>query len=702
MKRSILYPILVLLCSTPLWGQVNQKIKLTTSLQPDGKNTICIWPITTSGRIWVTGATLLDDEYIDGEPNYYTITSQEIVIRGDVTYLNVDDNHLTAIDLSENTYLRSLFCANNELHTIDLSSSGYLMTFDGHGNAFESIDFSHNKKLRFASIDRNRIQGENMTRTLESLPNQREEVGEVKVWVIDSKSSKEQNVCTKKQVAIAKDKNFIVLDWADGANNRKGIPYEGSEETSSPIVTLHTQSEIGSEMNLVIQGEHITLEGLELVKEEEQLGEPIYIYKVLSQNIKIQGDLIKLSLSNFEVDKIAFSGLATLQELRIKNNPLSSLPLQETPALHTLDCSGCPLNQLNLSNLRQLTYLDCSNCQLSTIDLSDCTQLKILSIYQNELSTLDITPLPLLTNLIASRNKLSTLNTTHNKQLTEIQADENALSEIDLSQNKQLEELHLAKNKFQTFDLKSRSIRELYINDNAISSMTLDAPSLEILCCYANQMSKIDLSKLPHLNTLSVHSNLLQMIDLTTLNSLEYLWIHNNQLTSLDLSKTPKLLTLECYSNALSEKATYALVKTLPLATPDQDATLIIINNPTRDQNVCNKSAVKIASDKNWHVYDFCEGQEGYPGLPYEGSIDTALAQPCDATTPHITIRDRKLSLDGATVDLLVELYDLTGRNLAICRGDRPMDLSQIPAGIYCVKVSSLGQLCLYQRIVVE
>ena len=88
------------------------------------------------------------------------------------------------------------------MEQIDLTTSGYLSTFDGHGNRFKSLDFSGNKKMRIVSIDRNCINGEQMSQTLRSLPDQSSETGDVKIWGIDTKDTKEQNVCTKEQVDI--------------------------------------------------------------------------------------------------------------------------------------------------------------------------------------------------------------------------------------------------------------------------------------------------------------------------------------------------------------------------------------------------------------------------------------------------------------------------------------------------------------------
>ena len=41
------------------------------------------------------------------------------------------------------------------------------------------------------------------------------------------------------------------------------------DSSVAPLITLHTQQEVGAEVNLVIAGENIHLSGIELIREEE-------------------------------------------------------------------------------------------------------------------------------------------------------------------------------------------------------------------------------------------------------------------------------------------------------------------------------------------------------------------------------------------------------------------------------------------------
>lgn len=237
LNRSLIVFIAVLLCVASV-AEAQQKqnvVKLKTSQPIDGKNVITIWPVTSSGRITVKGATL-QDEYADGEPNTYLLTSQEVEIIGDVTALNVDDNQLVSIDVTGNKYIRQLFFANNQVEHIDLSKSQYLITFDCHNNKISNLDFSACPILRIVSIDRNLITEKAMNAIAASVKTESKEPEEKKFWVIDTANENEKNVCSIEAVRILTEKGYKVLDFKGGANNRKGVPYEGSKPTPSVAV----------------------------------------------------------------------------------------------------------------------------------------------------------------------------------------------------------------------------------------------------------------------------------------------------------------------------------------------------------------------------------------------------------------------------------------------------------------------------------
>ena len=93
-----------------------------------------------------------------------------------------------------------------------------------YSNQMTSLDVSKNKALILLSCFNNQIKEDQMQTLVNSLPT----VTGGKFWVIDTKNSNEQNVCTEPQVKIATDKGWKVNDFNGGISQE----YTGSEDTA--------------------------------------------------------------------------------------------------------------------------------------------------------------------------------------------------------------------------------------------------------------------------------------------------------------------------------------------------------------------------------------------------------------------------------------------------------------------------------------
>ena len=76
--------------------------------------------ILAKGDIAIDGALETGEMSEDGF-KFYTIKSQTITIRGDVTSLNCGDSELTSLNLSQNTALTALYCSENQLTSLNVS-----------------------------------------------------------------------------------------------------------------------------------------------------------------------------------------------------------------------------------------------------------------------------------------------------------------------------------------------------------------------------------------------------------------------------------------------------------------------------------------------------------------------------------------------------------------------------------------------------
>ena len=127
-------------------------ITMTTSRTVGG---IISLRIDANGDITIEGVkeTLQTEDRVV----YYTLTSQTITIRGDVTELDCSDNQLTSLDVSKNTFLTDLDCFNNQLTSLDLSQNTALTTLYCFDNQLTSLDVSKHTALTTLYCNENQL-----------------------------------------------------------------------------------------------------------------------------------------------------------------------------------------------------------------------------------------------------------------------------------------------------------------------------------------------------------------------------------------------------------------------------------------------------------------------------------------------------------------------------------------------------------------
>ncbi len=136
------------------------------------------------------------------------------------------NNQLTSLDVSKNTALKDLSCGNNQLTSLDVSKNSKLASLDCSTNQLSSLNVSNNTALVDITCARNIIKGSSMDKLINSLPTIKSGIIMI---VNDVISSLEGNVCTKKHVAIAKEKGWLPMYWENG----RWAEYEGSDEATA-------------------------------------------------------------------------------------------------------------------------------------------------------------------------------------------------------------------------------------------------------------------------------------------------------------------------------------------------------------------------------------------------------------------------------------------------------------------------------------
>lgn len=161
---------------------------------------------------------------------------------------------LEQLDISNNTMLTSLNCSNNRLSSLDLSKHAKLEFVNVTNNDLTSLDVSAATELYDFYIYDNNISETAMGEMMNALADWSSIMYGGYLFVINTTSSREQNVCNKQQVAVAKAKNWSVFDYQDGANYGFN-EYEGTDPSALNTI-LKDQTSVSMRGNNL----HITVD----------------------------------------------------------------------------------------------------------------------------------------------------------------------------------------------------------------------------------------------------------------------------------------------------------------------------------------------------------------------------------------------------------------------------------------------------------
>ena len=369
-------------------------ITMTTARTVGKEISFTYW---AEGDVVIEGATGTpkEKERID-----YTLTSQQVSLRGDIT---------------------ALICLVNELTNLDVSQCS---------------------SLEYLSCFLNQIKGEAMTQLVNSLPDRTGK--EAGIFAVYSLFQEESNICLKSDVAIAKAKNWQVALATVENGEVKLYLYEG-EDDSQPsvgdgVITMTTAKAVGETvmLKMIYTGDAPTLSGLTGTPES---GKTI-IYTLTSQTVTITGDVTYFDCGNNQLTALDVSKNTALTELYCNDSQLTALDVSQNTALTRLSCYNNQLTELDVSQNTALTGLSCYDNLLTALDVSKNTALIWLNCERNQLTALDVSQNTALTGLDCSDNLLTALDVSQNIALSGLYCSNNQLTALDVSQNTALENLY--------------------------------------------------------------------------------------------------------------------------------------------------------------------------------------------------------------------------------------------------------------------
>ena len=158
--------------------------------------------------------------------------------------------------------------------------------------------------------------------------------------------------------------------------------------------------------------------------------------------------LEKLNCSENDLSSLELDDFPALTSLTCNENPrLSSLDLSGAPALEQLSCFHSNLSQLDLHDVPDLMYLAWGGSPLDELDLSGNPELHTLHVLGGNLTHADLSHNEKLDTLLWNHTWIETLDLSHQRELTFLNCTDNHLTWLDLSGNEKLEAVYAGNNR---------------------------------------------------------------------------------------------------------------------------------------------------------------------------------------------------------------------------------------------------------------
>lgn len=268
------------------------------------------------------------------------------------------------------------------------------------------------------------------------------------------------------------------------------------------------------------------------------------------------------SVTNIEAVNLGIRSIKGVEEffdlawLDCSKNKISELDVSKNDKLISLTCNYNTLTSLDVRNNKNLTFLSCDNNRISSL-LFDRREWSAFSCSDNQITSLGEEPIG--ADIFACSNnpiESLTLDTSFVPENSSniISCYNNLLSKLDLSRCTNVRNLSCSGNKLQRLDLAyCKNLEFLNCNSNVLREIIFpENGKLYSIFAHKNQLKNIDLYQPIFLTMLWISENELETLDCSGCVSLETLRCDKNKLQSLKLSNCPMLESIDCADNLLT------------------------------------------------------------------------------------------------------------------------------------------------------
>lgn len=510
---------------------------------------------------------------LSNQPELYSLiannNSLENVIfnnscKKDLFELNLSDNKLTSIDLSDFEELFKLYLSNNELTSVEFNSNNKnIYDFTVAHNNLTTLDFDIQRgglNLETFNCSYNELTSISISSSIGGIRSFNCDSNQLASFAIDGFRITE---------LFISDNPGVVLSYSNSTSlERLHINNNGLTSLSNFPSTL---------ISLWCSNNKLT-----------SLPELGNMYDLDCSNNKLTSlpdikNLTSLNCSYNDLDTLIISSDSRLKDLDCSNNNLTSIA-ELSQVLSWFSCSNNEITTINFDNIPnwQLQYLYCDSNKIDSLDLSRFSSLYSLSCAHNELTTLNLNNQSFqnsLYHLYCNDNKLTELdlrnvsldknsyplnfNTTGNADLSCIYVSDKAyysvFTAIDAHTHFVLDEeecdgfnpwVSIPDSRFEN-ELIKQGIDDVadfrVLKANVVDLTELSLINLKI-------QSLIGIEAFVNLTELNFRGNYVSIVDLSKNVKLTALTCSNNlNLTTLDISHSYDLLLLDCQHTSIFE-----------------------------------------------------------------------------------------------------------------------------------------------------
>ncbi|MDB2362617.1 hypothetical protein N9V65_04125, partial [Flavobacteriales bacterium] len=422
-------------------------------------------------------------------------------------------NQLTTLDLSSNTQLETLYASDNQLTSIDLSNNVNLTSINCGVNQLIDIDLSNNPNLSYLNC------GGNLLTNLD----------------VSNNTNLVEIQCSNNSILSLDLSNNVNLTSINcGFNDIASLDFSNNPDLTYINCRANELTFLNVTNNTLLN---------ELSFGQNQL-----------LNIDVTNNLLLELLYGYY------------------NNDLQTIDVSNNDSLKVLLLHACDLTSIDLSNNLLLTEVNLNGNQLTNLDLSNNSNLIELVVSVNyNLTFLDLrNGNNINMSIDATASTLTCINVDDTEWATENWTNDNGSVDAQVSFSEDCQNItYVPDDNFEQalIDFGYDDVLDDYVLTENISDITFlnvstkgisdltgieDFESLEILYCYDNNLSSLDISSNSNLIKLYCYNNQITNIDISQNQNLESFDIGNNNLSSIDVSNNATLKLIHCFNNQLS------------------------------------------------------------------------------------------------------------------------------------------------------